>query len=114
MRLLAAALGAKGLAPGDRVLLVADNRPEWATADLAIMAAGGITVPAYTTNTTADHAYLLAHSGASAVIVANARLAKPLWPAIPLLWTFAKSSPAVRFSSFGRAISATSVSGSVR
>src|SRR3546814_4401708 len=38
-----------GLQPGDRVVLVAENRPEWLVADLAIMAAGGITVPAYTT-----------------------------------------------------------------
>ena len=46
-----ATLRARGIAPGDRVLLVSENRPEWLIADLAIMAAGGITVPAYTTNT---------------------------------------------------------------
>ena len=68
-RILARALRAQGLAPGDRVLLVAENRPEWLIADLAIMAAGGITVPAYTTNTAREHAYLLAHSGATAVVV---------------------------------------------
>ena len=32
-------------------MLVADNRPEWCIADLAVLGAGGITVPAYTTNT---------------------------------------------------------------
>ena len=37
------------LARGDRCLLVSENRPEWLIADLAIMLAGGITVPAYTT-----------------------------------------------------------------
>ena len=46
------------------MLLVAENRPEWCIADLAILRAGGITVPAYTTNTTDDHAYLLEHAGA--------------------------------------------------
>jgi long-chain acyl-CoA synthetase len=76
------ALVALGLNRGDRVLLVAENRPEWAIADLAIMAAGGITVPAYTTNTTGDHRYLLEHSGARAVIVSTAALAKRLVPAI--------------------------------
>ena len=59
------------------MLLVAENRPEWAIADLAIMAAGGITVPAYTTNTTADHRYLLEHSGARAVVVSTARPGQP-------------------------------------
>ena len=39
---------------GDRVLLVSENRPEWCIADLAVMTAGGITVPAYTTNTVDD------------------------------------------------------------
>ena len=39
------------LAEGDRCLLVSENRPEWLIADLAIMLAGGITVPAYTTYT---------------------------------------------------------------
>ncbi|MGH6921234.1 MAG: AMP-dependent synthetase/ligase, partial [Geminicoccaceae bacterium] len=70
------------LSRGDRVLLVSENRPEWAIADLAIMAAGGITVPAYTTNTTADHRYLLEHSGARAVVVSTAALARRLVPAI--------------------------------
>jgi long-chain acyl-CoA synthetase len=90
VRLLARALAAEGLKPGDRVLLVGENRPEWAIADLAIMSAGGITVPAYTTNTIADHAYLLEHSGATAVIVSDAKLAARLLPALT-------EAPAVRF-----------------
>jgi long-chain acyl-CoA synthetase len=88
-RTLARTLRAQGLAPRDRVLLVAENRPEWLIADLAIMAAGGITVPAYTTNTTRDHAFLLEHSGAAAVVVSNERLAKQLLPAV-------SQAPAVR------------------
>jgi long-chain acyl-CoA synthetase len=81
-RALARALRAKGVAPGDRVLLVAENRPEWAIADLAIMGAGGVTVPAYTTNTTENHRYLLDHSGAVAAVVSTDRLAARLLPAI--------------------------------
>jgi long-chain acyl-CoA synthetase len=81
-RLLARALRANGVAPGDRVLLVAENRPEWAIADLAIMAAGGVTVPAYTTNTAENHAYLLGHSEAVAAVVSTKRLAERLMPAI--------------------------------
>ena len=80
--LLAEALVRLGLAPGDRVMLVSDNRPEWCVADLAIMAAGLVTVPAYTTNTERDHQHVLENSGARAVIVAGAKLAKPLLPAV--------------------------------
>ena len=75
-------LRAMGLKQGDRVVIVAENRPEWAIADLAIMAAGCITTPAYTTNTQSDHAHILDDSGARAVFVSTAKLAKPLFPAI--------------------------------
>ena len=51
VRQFASALAALGLEPGERVALIAENRPEWTIADLAIMAAGGISVPAFTTNT---------------------------------------------------------------
>jgi long-chain acyl-CoA synthetase len=80
--LLAEALRRLGLDDGDRVVLVSENRPEWALADLAIMAAGCITTPAYTTNTEHDHAHVLGDSGARAVIVSDAKLAKPLLPAV--------------------------------
>ena len=66
---LAAALKAEGLRPGDTVVLVSENRPEFCIADLAIMAAGCVTVPTYTTNTTRDHQHILTDSGARAVIV---------------------------------------------
>src|SRR6185437_9085429 len=44
---LAASLKRIGLEPGDRVALVSENRPEWLISDLAIMAAGCVTVPTY-------------------------------------------------------------------
>ena len=71
-----------GLQPGERVALVSENRPEWCIADLAIMAAGCVTVPAYTTNTAADHRHILDNSEARAVIVSNEKLAKPLIDAV--------------------------------
>ena len=79
---LAAALREMGLQPGDRVALVSENRPGWLIADLGIMAAGCVTVPTYTTNTTRDHAHVLGNSGARAVIVSNQKLAKNLIPAV--------------------------------
>ncbi|MBS0479476.1 MAG: AMP-binding protein, partial [Proteobacteria bacterium] len=78
---LAAGLRAIGLQPGDRVMLVSENRPEWCISDLAIMAAGCVTVPTYITNTERDHTHILENSGARAVIVSTARLARPLLPA---------------------------------
>ncbi|GAA3898345.1 AMP-dependent synthetase/ligase [Sphingomonas limnosediminicola] len=79
---LAAGLKRIGIRPGDRVALVSENRPEWLIADLGIMAAGCVTVPTYTTNTTRDHAHVLGNSGARAVIVSSQKLAKNLVPAV--------------------------------
>jgi long-chain acyl-CoA synthetase len=80
--LLAEGLRGLGLKDGDRVMLVSENRPEWCIADFAIMAAGCITVPAYVTNTTRDHAHVIDNSGARAVIVSDDKLAKALLPAV--------------------------------
>ncbi len=79
---LAHALRELGVARGDRVVLVSENRPEWLISDLAIMAAGGITVPAYTTNTERDHHHICENSGALFAIVSGPKLAKALLPAV--------------------------------
>ena len=71
-----------GINPGDRVVIVAENRPEWAIADLAIMTAGAISVPAYTTNTPDDHFHILSDSGAKLAIVSTKALAERLMPAV--------------------------------
>ncbi len=88
--LLSRALRARGLQPGDRVCIVSENRPEWLIADVAIMAAGCISVPAYTTNTVDDHRYILDNAGAKAVIVSTAKLAQRVVPA-------ASRAPSVEF-----------------
>jgi long-chain acyl-CoA synthetase len=81
VKLLARGLRALGIGKGDRVVLVSENRPEWLIADLAVMTAGAITVPAFTTNTVADHRHILTHSGAKAAIVSSRQIAKRLLPA---------------------------------
>jgi long-chain acyl-CoA synthetase len=78
---LAKSLRQMGLEPGDRVMLVSENRPEWCIADLGIMAAGCVTVPTYITNTERDHQHILDNSAARAVIISTAKLAKTLMPA---------------------------------
>ena len=80
--LLAEGLRKLGLKDGDRVCLVSENRPEWCISDLAIMAAGCITVPTYITNTERDHVHILDNSGAKAVIVSTEKLLKPLHGAL--------------------------------
>jgi long-chain acyl-CoA synthetase len=79
---LAAGLKAIGLKPGDRVMLVSENRPEWCISDLAIMAAGCVTVPTYTTNTERDHLHIIENSGACGVIVSTAKLGATVMKAI--------------------------------
>src|SRR6266478_4982227 len=71
VRRLALGLKSLGIGRGERVGLVSENRPEWVIADLAIMTAGAITVPAYVTHTADDHRHVLANSGARAVIVSK-------------------------------------------
>ena len=71
----AGGLRSLGVKPGDKIVIVSENRPEWIIADLAINLIGAITVPAYTTNTEDDHHYILEHSDAKAVIASNNILA---------------------------------------
>ena len=63
---------------GDRCLLVSENRPEWFISDMAIMLAGGITVPAYTTYLEEDYKYLIEDCEPSLVIVSSNEMLKKL------------------------------------
>jgi long-chain acyl-CoA synthetase len=84
VRALARGLIALGVKPGDRVALIAENRPEWLISDLAIMSVGAITVPAFSTNTVDDNRHVLTHSGARGVIISNPGIAKRVLPAAML------------------------------
>jgi long-chain acyl-CoA synthetase len=52
-----------GIRKGDRVAILAENRPEWAIADYAIMLIGGVVVPIYPTLTADQIAWLLRDAG---------------------------------------------------
>jgi long-chain acyl-CoA synthetase len=71
VRRLALGLRSLGISRGERVGLVGENRPEWVIADLAILSAGAITVPAYVTNTIDDHRHVFSNGGVRAVIVSK-------------------------------------------
>ena len=57
-----------GVKAGDRVAILSENRPEWAIADFAILAAAAVTVPIYPTLLGWQIEYILNDSGAVAVI----------------------------------------------
>ncbi|MEV0426820.1 AMP-dependent synthetase/ligase [Micromonospora sp. NPDC050495] len=66
---VARGLVAAGVNPGDRVALMSRTRYEWTLLDYAIWAAGGVTVPIYETSSAEQAAWILADSGAVAVVV---------------------------------------------
>jgi long-chain acyl-CoA synthetase len=78
VRATARGLISLGVKPCERVAIMAYNRPEWLIADLAIMAAGAITVPIYHTSTTAQSNYILAQAGAQVAFVARSEKAEML------------------------------------
>lgn len=75
---LACGLVELGVAFGDRVVLLAENRPEWVISDQAILMAGGATVPIYPTLTGKQSQYIINDSGAKVVIVSTESQLKKL------------------------------------
>ena len=56
---------------GDRCLILSENRPYWLISDIAIMNAGGISVPIFTTYSSHDYEYILNDCNPSLIIVSN-------------------------------------------
>ena len=59
------------LSKGDRCILLSENRPEWLIADIAIMNAGGVTVPLFTTYSEKDYEYIINDCKPKICIVSN-------------------------------------------
>ncbi len=68
----AAGLIGLGLEPGQTVGLLSHNQPRWVLSDLGVLAAGGVSVPAYPNSIPSQVSYLLLHSDATLCIAANA------------------------------------------
>jgi long-chain acyl-CoA synthetase len=62
-------LRALGVEAGDRVAILADNRPEWLWTDLAVQGIGAISVGVYPTSPAAEVEYVLSHSGSVVAVV---------------------------------------------
>lgn len=71
VRDLALGLADTGVAPGDRICVLSDTRPEWSHAALAILAAGAVVVPIYPTSSAEECAWVLRDSAATMVICEN-------------------------------------------
>jgi long-chain acyl-CoA synthetase len=64
-------LGELGIAPGEHVAVLSENRPEWAIMDFACLAARCADVPVYATLPAKQVEYILRDSGAVAVCVST-------------------------------------------
>ena len=69
VREVALGLADLGIAPGDKVSILANTRPEWTYACFGILTAGGTLVTIYQTNSPEECRYVLAHSDSRAVFV---------------------------------------------
>ena len=74
VKIFANALLDLGIQKGERVVILSENRPEWAIADLGIMSIGAITVPLHPTFNPKAICNVLNHSEAKVVVVAGTDL----------------------------------------
>jgi long-chain acyl-CoA synthetase len=63
---------ALGLTPGERVAILCNTRPEWAYADFAISAAGGVVVPIYPTNSPEECEWVAGNSESVIIVCEDA------------------------------------------
>lgn len=68
---LAAVLERRGVARGDRVAILSENRLEWGLTDFALLGLGAIGVPIYPTLLEPDVEYILRDSGSIGVILST-------------------------------------------
>jgi len=60
-----------GLAPGEKLVILSENRPEWTITDFAVLCAGAITVPIYTSLMPEQIKYIINDSDARIVVCSN-------------------------------------------
>ncbi len=72
VRQLTLGLTQLGVRRGDRVAIIAESRPEWVITDLATVAAGGVSVPVYPTQSAGQVEFVLRDCGAKVVVVSGA------------------------------------------
>jgi len=90
---IASGLLSLGVSKGDRVAIMAYNRPQWLVSDIAIMSVGAITIPIYHTSSEATAARILEKSGARIAFVARSDKAEMLVSCSALLKTIVSLDP---------------------
>ena len=99
VRNLSLGLKELGFQPGDKLVILSENRPEWVMTDLAVQCAEGITVPVYTSLMPEHVAYIIEDCEASFVVVSNAeqwekvKAVKPRLKKVRRYITFAPDAP---------------------
>ena len=92
---LACGLMELGLQPGDRVVTISNNCPEWNFIDMALALSGLIHVPVYPTLSTDNYLHIFTHCEARMLLVSNNMLLKRIRPALermenpPAIYTLA-------------------------
>jgi len=74
VRSLSAGFREIGLRPGEKVVIFSGNRPEWIMTDFAVLCAGGVTVPIYTSLMPEQVKYIINDSDARIVVCSNREL----------------------------------------
>jgi len=75
---VSAALLQRGIKPGDKIALIANNRPEWNFVDFGCQMAGAITVPIFPTISQHDLQFILTHAEVKGVFISTADIFKKL------------------------------------
>ncbi|MDR1112559.1 MAG: long-chain fatty acid--CoA ligase, partial [Bacteroidales bacterium] len=63
-----------GIEAGDKVAIIATNRPEWNMLDMAIMQIGAVSVPVYPTISERDYHHILNHCEAKIAVIEGAEV----------------------------------------
>jgi long-chain acyl-CoA synthetase len=75
VRHLSLGLADLGLGPGEKLVIFSENRPEWTITDFAVLCAGAVTVPIYTSLMPEQVKYIINDSDARIVVCSN----RDLW-----------------------------------
>ena len=67
-------LMAMGLNRGDKIITVSNNRPEWNFVDMGMAMVGIVHVPVFPSMSSSEYEYIVSHSEAGLIIVANKNL----------------------------------------
>ena len=95
-----------GFRKGDRIITVANNRPEWNIADMGMAMIGVVHVPVFTSLSASEYEHIIRDSGAGMVIVSDNKLFKKVSPALALagmkdgLYTFDELEGAAHWMEF--------------